>query len=265
MIQIRRILFIFLLLLSCAGVLFFGIRDYLLIARSVSLSQGELKIRGETVLYLSIVFSAAILLLFFFVLLRSRNISRELDKISEMTRYGNFSIEDSLRRIGPLGEKIRQLNQRLTELNAMKSLRISSLAGIISFLLNNSRLSLLITDVTGKISHISPRFLEKLKAESAEVVGKHITEVFAELDFQSALGRIEKQHAELELEGLKDSPTLYPVFNSKNELSNLICVLGKEEIVTKILKYAEDRSKPASRITRMVRKVLRPRPRERRQ
>jgi PAS domain-containing protein len=265
LIQIRVLWFIFLLLLCCAAVLFFGVREYLFIGGSAALSSQELKISSENALFLSIVFSVLILLVFGFVLLRSHNISRELDKISEMTRYGNFSIEDSLRRIGPLGEKIGQLNQRLTELNAMKSLRISSLAAIISFLLNNSRLALLIADVTGKISHISPRFLEKLKAESAEVVGKHITEVFAELDFQSALGRIEKQHAELELEGLKDSPTLYPVFNSKNELSNLICVLGKEEIVTKILKYAEDRSKPASRITRMVRRVLRTRPKERRQ
>ncbi len=256
MIQIRRILFIFLLLLSCAGVLFFGIRDYLLIARSISLSQGELKIRGETVLYLSIVFSAAIVLLFSFVLLRSRNISRELDKISDMTRYGNFTIQGSLGRLGPLGEKILQLNQRLIDLNEMKSLRISSLASINAFLLNNSRLALLVSDITGKITNVSARCRERLKKETGEVVGRHITEVLPELDYQSVIGRIEKQHGELELGELKETPTLYPVFNSKNELSNIICVLGKEEIVTKISKYAEERSKQASRVTKLVRKVF---------
>lgn len=263
MIQIRRILFVFLLLLSCAGVLFFGIRDYLLITRGVSMSQGELKIRGETVLYLSIVFSVAFLLLFSFVLLRSRNISRELDKISDMTRYGNFSIEGSLGRLGPLGEKILQLNQRLTELNEMKSLRISSLASINSFLLNNSRLALLVSDITGKITNVSARFLERLKKEPGEVVGRHITEVLPDLDYQSVIGRMEKQHGELELGELKETPTLYPVFNSKNELSNIICVLGKEEIVTKISKYAEERSRQASPVTKLVRRYFGRRAKER--
>jgi signal transduction histidine kinase len=262
LIQIRRILFIFLLLLSCAGVLFFGVRDYLLIARSVSLSQEELKIRGETVLYLSIVFAVAILLAFSIVLLRSRNIFRELDKISDMTRYGNFSIEGSLGRIGPLGEKILQLNQRLTELNAMKSLRISSLASINAFLLNNSRLALLVTDITGKITNASARCLEKLKKETGEVVGRHVTELLPELDYQSAIGKIEKQHGELELSDLKESPTLYPVFNSKNELSNIICILGKEEIVTKISKHTEERLRPSSRVTKLVRRYLRGRPKD---
>ena len=260
MIQIRRVLFIFLLLLSCGAVLFFGIRDYLVLAGSAPLAQGELKIRSETVLYLAIVFTVVILLAFSLVLLRSHNISRELDKISEMTRYGNFSIEGSLGRIGPLGEKIRQLNQRLTELNEMKSLRISSLASINSFLLNNSRLALLITDITGKISSISARYLEKLKIESGEVVGKHITEVLPELDFQASVAALEKGHAELELDDLKDTPTLYPVFNSRNELSNIICVLGHEEIVTKVSKYGEERVKPVSRVTRLVRRYLRTRP-----
>jgi PAS domain-containing protein len=264
LIQIRRILFILLLLMSCAGVLFFGIRDYLLITGSASLSQEELKIHGETVLYLAIVFTVAILLAFSIVLLRSRNISRELDKISDMTRYGNFSIQGSLGRIGPLGDKILQLNQRLTELNEMKSLRISSLASINAFLLNNSRLALLVTDITGKITSASTRCLEKLRKGTGEVVGRHIGEVLPELDFQSSIARIEKQPGELELSELKESPTLYPIFNSRNELSNVICVLGKEEIVTKISKLAEELSTPTSRVMKLVGRYLRGRSKDRR-
>jgi PAS domain-containing protein len=265
LIQIRRIFFIFLLLLSCLALLFFGIRDYLLIKGSAALSQGELKIRGETVLYLSIVFAVVILLSFSLALLRSRNIFRELDKISDMTRYGNFSIQGSLGRIGPLGDKILQLNQRLTDLNEMKSLRISSLGAINAFLLNNIRLAVLITDITGKISRASTGCLEKLKKEAAEVVGRNISEVLPELDFQSSIATMEKQPGELELKDLKESPTLYPVYNSKNQLSNIICVLGKEEIVTKVAKHVEERSKPSSRVAKMMRRYLRGRTVERRE
>ena len=256
MIQIRRILFVLLILLACAGVLFFGIRDYLVISSSASVSARELKIRAETVLYLSIVFSAALALFYTVVMVRSRNIFRELDKISDMTRYGNFSIDESLYRIGPLGEKILQLNQRLTELNAMKSLRISSLVSINAFLLNNSRLALLVTDITGKITSTSARCLEKLNKEKAEVVGHHLTEMLPELDFQSTVARIEKQRGEMELSDLKDSPTLYPVLNSNNELSNIICVLGREEIVTKISRRAEERPRPVSQVGKLVRKYF---------
>ena len=64
---------------------------------------------------------------------------------------------------------------------------------------------------------------------------------------------------------LKDSPTLYPIFNSKGQLSNIIFVLGKEEIVTKIAKYAEERSKAASRVTKLVRCYLRGRSKDRRE
>jgi PAS domain-containing protein len=252
-----------LLLISCAAVLFFGIRDYLLLSDSAVFSPPELKIRAETVLYLSIVFSAGILLFFFLVLLRSRNIYRELDKIGDMTRYGNFSIEGSLGRIGPLGEKILQLNQRLVELNAMKSLRISSLAAINSFLLNNSRLALVVTDVTGKITNVSNRCLERLKKEKGELVGRHLTAVIPELDFQSVAARIEKQRGELELSDMKDTPTLYPVFNSKYELSNIICVLGREEIVSKMARRVEERARPTSRVTDLMRRYFRGRTKKR--
>jgi signal transduction histidine kinase len=256
LIQFRRILFVLLILLACAGVLFFGIRDYLVISSSASLSAQELKIRAETVLYLSIVFAVALALFYIVVMVRSRNIYRELDKISDMTRYGNFSIEGSLYRLGPLGEKILQLNQRLTELNAMKSLRISSLNSINAFLLNNSRLALLVTDITGKITNASAPCLERLKKERSEVVGHHLTAVLPELDFQSSVAKIEKQRGELELSDLKDSPTLYPVLNRDNELSNIICVLGREEIVTKISRKVEERPRPVSRVGKMVRKYF---------
>jgi transcriptional regulator with PAS, ATPase and Fis domain len=147
----------------------------------------------------------------------------------------------------------------------MKTLRISALAAVNAFLLNNTRLALLITDITGKISSLSARCLEKLKIEAGSAVGKHITEILPELDFQPVISKLEKQHTELVLSDLKDTPTLYPIFNRKNELSNIICILGKEEVVTKISKYAEDRVKQTSRVTNLVRKYIRSRRKGRRE
>jgi PAS domain-containing protein len=258
-ILVQRKLFAMLALLCGGAVVFFGVRDYLLIAASATLTRGELKLRAETVLFLSIVVTILVLVCFGLILLRSRNISRELDKIADIARYGSFSYEESLRRIGPLGEKIRLLNRELTELNEMKTLRISSLTAINTFLLNNIRLAVLVTDITGRVSAVSPRCQEKLKSEDSEIVGRHISEVLPELDFQGTVSRLEKQRMSTEAGETKDSPTFYPIFNRNNELANIICVLGREEVVTEVSRHVEERSKPVSRVTSRVRRYLRSR------
>ncbi len=259
MILVKRRLIIVVSLLCLAAVLFFGVHGYLQLKDSADFSKNELKIHAESYLFISIVSAVGVLLAFAVLLLRSRNISRELDKLIDMVRYGNFALEGGLKRIGPLGDKIRQINQQLSDLNEMRSLRISSLVGINTFLINNIRLALLITDITGKVSRISPRCVDRLKIESAEAVGRHITEILPEVAFQEVVSGIEKKHTPVILSELKDSPSFYPVFNRNNELANLICVLGKEDVITGITKQVEEQRKPGSPVTSLVKKYFRSR------
>jgi PAS domain-containing protein len=259
MILIRRYVLILLLLATCGFLLVLGTRGYLLLRGAEGLSGGELKIQSENLVYLAIVFVGVAAVFVFGLAARSRNITRELDKIIDIARYGSFSFEESLRRMGPLGDKIQGLNTRLADLNEKKSLRISALAAINAFLINNIRLPVLITDITGKVTAVSPRAVERLGQERASIVGLYVKEVIPEADFQQVVSRLEKEHVELKVEGEGDPVTYFPILNRSNEVANVICLLGKEEVISAAATRSEERPRGAavSRMAKFVRKALR--------
>jgi PAS domain-containing protein len=260
-ILIRR--FLLLLLLAAAGAVavYLGIRGYLLLRDATGLDPQELRSRGESFLYLAVVFATFIGIFVLSILLRSRNITRELDKVVDIARHGSFSFGESLKRLGPLGPRIQSLNARLTDLNEKRSLRISSMAAINAFLLNNIRLQVLITDITGKLTGVSPRAAEKLGIERLELVGRFINDVLEEVDFQAVVSRLEKERVELTTGDDRNPIAYYPVMNRNNELSNVICVVGKEEVLSPVASRGEERSRGnaagVSRVASFVRKALR--------
>ncbi|MBN1834330.1 MAG: hypothetical protein JW820_00700 [Spirochaetales bacterium] len=259
MILIRKFLVLVLLLAVCGSAVFLGARGYLLLREAAGVETTELKLRGEGLLYLAIVVAIVLAVFLVSVVLRSRNITRELDKVIDIARHGSYSFQESLKRLGPLGSRIQSLNERLAELNEKRSLRISSLAAINAFLLNNVRLSVLVTDITGKLTGVSPRAAERLGQARSELSGRFVAEVVEGLDFQGVVSRLEKEHVEI-VEGTERDPiTCYPVLNRNNELSNVICVVGKEEVVSTAVR-SEERSRGGGRTSRVatfVRKALR--------
>ena len=259
MILIRRVFLLFLLVLACTAVLVLGIRSFLLFSGSSESSLEEMKLRSEGILFLSITFSAIILLIFGLTLLRSWNIFRELDKIIDLTRHGSVSMEESLMRIGALGDKIRSLNQQLSETNEMKTLRISSLVGINAFLLNNINLPLLTTDITGKVTGASPKLLEKLKADHSAVIGKNIKTALPELDFQQVISTLEIKRSKLFLDENKAAATFVPVFNRRRDLSDIICILGQEDIIADNRQAVNGRTKAEARTSNPIRRYLKAR------
>jgi PAS domain-containing protein len=260
MILIRRYLLALLLVSTCVFVLLLGARGYMVLRNAGGVAPEELRLRGENLLFLSIILAAAAALFLTGVVLRSRNITRELDKIVDIARYGSTGFDESLRRLGPVGERIRRLNERLADLSEKKTLRISAMAAINAFLLNNIRLPVLITDITGKITAVSPRAAEKIGEERSAVVGRYIKEVVPEVDFQAVASRLEKEHVEVGGSREKETMTYYPVLNRSNELSNVICVIGKEEVVAAVAAKTEERpgrARSVSRVARFVRKAIR--------
>jgi PAS domain-containing protein len=260
MIQIRRYLLVLLLAVTCGFLLLVGARGYLLLRGGAGAAGEELRLEGENLLFLAIVLAVALAVFVTSLVLRSRNITRELDKIVDVARYGGSAFDESLRRLGPVGERIRSLNERLADLSEKKSLRISSMAAINGFLLNNIRLSVLITDITGKITAVSPRAAEKLGEERSAIVGRYIKEVVPDVDFQAVASRLEKEHVEVGGSRDRETVTYYPVLNRSNELSNVICVIGKEEVVAAAAAQTEERPRRArsvSRVAQFVRKAIR--------
>jgi PAS domain-containing protein len=252
---IRRLYLLLLLASCCFFILFLGARGYVVGARAAA----QPPLQAQNLLYLGIVFALATFLFFLALLLRSRNIARELDKTADLARYGSFSFEESLHRLGPLGEKIHNLIAGLIDMSEKKSLRISAMGGINAFLLNNLRLPVLITDITGKVTAASPRAAEKLETERAQLVGRHIKDLVPEVDIQAVVSRLEKEHVEISLGEDSQPITCYPVLNRNSELANVICILGREEVVSADTR-AEDRQRVTvqrSRLASLIRRYLR--------
>jgi hypothetical protein len=254
MILVRRRLLFWLLAFCLAAVLYLAVRGYLEAGGVSGTAQ------AETTLFLGIVFCILILLVFTALLLKSFNVSRELDKLISLAQSGSISIEESLRRLGPLGGKIRLLQGRIQELSERRSLRISSLSATLDFFLNNTGLSLLVLDLAGGIEAASRGFLEQNKKQAAEVVGRHIGEVDPESPFPEVVARMEREHAPVGQPG-KDRLTYYPVYNRRSELANLIAVQGPEELRLLKAEAAEARPGGYARLLGLIRRYAQRRPR----
>lgn len=265
MILVRRHVLLLLLAAACGGNVALGVRGYLLLRAGAGAQAAELRMQAESLLFLAIVFTVLMLVFGAAVALRSRNIGAELDKIADIARQGSFSFEGSLGRLGPLGHRIQRLNQSLADTNEQKTLRISAMAGINAFLVTNIRLPLLVTDITGKVTAVSPRAAEKLGGKRGEMTGRFIKDVVGGVDFQAVVFRLEKEHVEVTEGPEREAVTYYPVFNRNNQLSNVICVIAGEEAVSVAARRGNERPAGAaasvSRVASFVRRALRSRAR----
>jgi transcriptional regulator with PAS, ATPase and Fis domain len=210
--------------------LFTGIRGYVITVDS-ALSVSDSKYHAENLLYVALIASILVMLSYGTLMVRSRSLIKEIDKIIELSRVGSTTVEESLKKIGLIGRKILRIYDNLNDLNTKKTLKISSLAGINTFLLNNIDLSLLITDASGRVIDASLRYRRRDRSEKGEVSGKHIGEVFQDLDFEDIAESLATQRNLVERRN-REVLNFCPVFNRDGELSHVICVIGKEEINT---------------------------------
>ena len=81
MILVPRAVALALLLVFCVAIVGLGVYGYNTITDTPHLSETEARIRGERILYASFVAVVAVISVFLVFIGRSRNVSRELDKM----------------------------------------------------------------------------------------------------------------------------------------------------------------------------------------
>jgi len=258
MFLVNKKLLLLLLLVAVCGPILLGVRSLRLSGDFAGLTAAELKLWAENSFFLSLLAGMLVLAVFLVVLKRSRDVLRELDKARSLARYGSFTSSGSLRRLGTLGEKIRLLYLQLAELNDMKSLKISSLAGVIGFLLQAGELPLLIADVTGKITQASRKYLNQYKLEQQDLVGKYLSEVFPDLIWQEVVTNLEKEHQALKSSAVKETLGFYPVFNRGGELSEVICVRDRDSLLSELAHLGVETTRTMERVRRFIKKQISP-------
>lgn len=257
MILAQRLLVYILALLSIASILFLGIQGYQAVVEH-PVGETQSKILAEKLLYCAIVLALVALAVLVLILVRSRSVARELDRIIETARRGGSLSALRLKPMGTIGEKLRVLYGELTELGYRQALKISSLTETKSFLLSNINMALVIADVTGRISDASRVFVEQAKAKPGDILGRRIQDILPALHFQDLVRRLERDHSVITQNHAREQLTMYPVLNRVGQLANIIFIWGKEAVFTEIVKKTERPVPPPSRVSSLLRRFMQP-------
>jgi len=215
------------LLLGALGYSFFSNPD-------IELRLGS-KLMAERFLFISLGVAVIFLVLYGATLVRSLNVSREIEKMIERTGSGDYRPEKSLRKLGNFGDQISRLHTRLSEINRKQAMKIASQSLLIGFIAGNMEQPFLICDVIGRIHYISKGYLEKRKVSRSELTGTFVENLSSDIVTQLIVAEVSSSHAAVDvtLEKEKEEITVHPVFNRDGEVSYLVFDFSQERFFSR--------------------------------
>lgn len=226
-----QIIFIYCLIIS-----FLGFTFYKILIHSNIQHDPNIKYLAENFIYYSIVLIIIIILIFLKIIFKSKNILKELDKIIQISKQGNYNISDYIKKLDVFGEKISYILTQSINLSNMKSLKINSLSKINNFLIENNKGIIILIDSFGNIINCSKQFFNKFKTSKDLILNKHIKEFIKNLDFENLSIELEKTHdiivkKDLTVEIEKKKTTLnfifFPFYNIQNQMSHILLTINK--------------------------------------
>lgn len=228
MILINRNLLIVLAVLVIAASVGAGIFGYQVLLNSEGLQGSEIRFQAESFLFYFIITAAVLTTGFSVLLFRVRHVDRQLDKLIEMSKYSDIYPAKHFVGLGPLGERLKLIYRQINNLNIRKTMKISALANLNEFLLNNISLPLVVTDVTGIILYSNSSFADKFSSTRGELKSSKIDHIFSELNIPVLMLELSRQHIPVEKESNRINLTCYPVHNVSAEMNYVVFVPDKK-------------------------------------
>jgi PAS domain S-box-containing protein len=218
-----------------AGILIFflGVTSYYYIKDIPQVADLTFKYIAENFIFYAILFNIILFYLLRRIAVKSTKILAQLDKIIELSKTGNYNVVEYLKKLGQLGEKINFILFQFTQLNLMKSLKISAQSNINEFLIAKVNERLLILDMQGNILNISQPFLDLFGLAKDQLVNKNLKEIIKDLNFEQLLQDMKKERKAVllantivEIKEKKEIINLsfQPVADIKNNISNIIVI-----------------------------------------
>lgn len=236
MILINRNLLIILALIVTAVSIGAGVFGYQEILGSEGLQGDILRFQAEKFLFYFIVTAVILSSGFIILLLRVRHVDRQLDKLIEMSRYSDIYPAKHFAGLGPLGERLKLIYRQINNLNIRKTMKISALANLNEFLINNISLPIVVTDVTGVILYSNSTFADKFSTTRGEIKSSRVDLLFSELNIPVLMLELSRQHIPVEKESNKIKITCYPVHNVSAEMNYVVFVTDKKAAYTNLHK-----------------------------
>ena len=216
-----------------------GIHGYLTFSEIEVGNVLSLKYFAENFIYYVIVLLIVLTIIFVSMLVKSKNIFKELEKVIELVRQGKYSSGTQLKKLGRLGGKIIEINTHLNSLNEMKSLKISSMSNIVNFLLDKAGTPMLLLDAQGMIIKISQYLVEQMGIGEKDLINEYAENIFDKFNYSTVMIELRKSkyitiQSPLMVQSFEKpinvNIVIFPIMNYKNEISNSICtIITKEE------------------------------------
>ncbi len=218
-----------------AGILIFflGITSYYYLKDIPTVATLAVKYIAENFIFYAILFNIILWFLLWRITVKSTKILAQLDKIIELSKTGNYNVVEYLKKLGKLGEKINLILFQFTQLNLLKSLKISAQSNLNEFLITKINIRLLILDMQGNILNVSQPFLELFGLAKDQLVNKNLKEIIKDLNFEQLLQDVKKERKPVllantivEIKEKKEIITLsfQPVADIKNNISSVIVI-----------------------------------------
>jgi len=240
MILINRNLLIVLALIVIAASIGAGVFGHQVILDSEGLQGDEIRFQAESFLFYFIVTAFVLTTGFAALLFRVRHVDRQLDKLIEMSKYSDIYPAKHFVGLGPLGERLKLIYRQINNLNIRKTMKISALANLNEFLLNNITLPLVVTDVTGIILYSNSSFADKFNSTRGELKTTGIDLIFSELNIPVLMLELSRQHIPVEKESNRIRLTCYPVHNVSAEMNYVVFVPDKKAAYINLQKTGVD-------------------------
>ncbi len=193
----------------------------------------QIKLYSERLIFTGILVAIIIIAIYIIMAYKNIKVLKNLDKLIELSKYGNYEFKKELSKLGALGERIQTLFKQTTFMSEKKSFKISSMANLNHYLLENIDLNLIVCDVEGTIVNCSLSFYKKFKTEASEVLYRNIND-FKILNFKETVFNVDKSKQpiiykkvtmKLDEAEYKIDVTCAPILNLKNDLSNLVLMI----------------------------------------
>jgi transcriptional regulator with PAS, ATPase and Fis domain len=179
-------------------------------------------------------------------------VSKEIEKMIELTGSGDYKPDISLRKLGALGRQISRLYIRVNELNRKLALRLTSQASLISFLVGNMTQPVLVCNVLGQIQYISKGYIDRKKANRSELLGTFVEDLSPDIVTQSILSNVSTSHSavDLTLTREKEQISVHPIYNRDADVSYLVFDFSHEHFFSREGLLPEVKEKSASQQNR---------------
>jgi len=239
MVIIRRIYLGLLFSFCLLAIVGLGLQCYYFFIQLNPRDQLSIKYYAENLLFVAAALAVILILLFLWILSRSVSVYHELDKIADLAQTGNYAFGKQAGKLGTLGRYIISISAHLKQLNEMKSYKLSAQASLIKFLMDNTRLKLILFNAHGNIDDWSPVFLQEFDLDENDLRGKTIENLVDELNLPLLLSEMKMAKRFGIRKNISFTPggliynrflVFYPVFDLRNELSVGLMSVEDEEI-----------------------------------